>query len=114
MGKKENETPKSFRLSISLAALGDLDEITDFIAYVNRQLLNAVKVGDVIFDTIEKIRKNPFAYKECEAIRTKTKIYRQAVCMSWLIIYKIMKSEFVFLELFMVPGNLRWLRNLEK
>jgi hypothetical protein len=43
MGKKENETPKSFRLSISLPALNDLDEITDFIRYVNGQPLNAVK-----------------------------------------------------------------------
>ena len=48
MGKKENEAPKSFRLSISLPALNDLDEITDFIAYVNGQPLNAVKVGDAI------------------------------------------------------------------
>ena len=93
MGKKENEAPKSFRLSISLPALSDIDEITNFIAYVNGQPLNAVKVGDAIFDAIEKIRKNPYAYKECEAIPTKTKIYRQAVCMSWLIIYKIMKNE---------------------
>ncbi len=46
MGKKENETPKSFRLSISLAALNELDEIIDFIIYVNQQPLNAVKVGD--------------------------------------------------------------------
>lgn len=79
MGKKENETPKPFRLSISLAALNDIDEITDFIAYVNGQPLNAIKVGDAIFDTIEKIRKNAFAYKECEAIPTRTKIYRQAI-----------------------------------
>ena len=93
MGKKEIETPKSFRLSISLPALNDFDEITDFIAYVNRQPLNARKVGDAIFDTIDKIRKSPFTYKECKAIPTKTKMYRQAVCMSWLIIYKIMKNE---------------------
>jgi plasmid stabilization system protein ParE len=59
MGKKENETPKSFRLSISLSALNDLDEITDFITYVNEQPLNAVKVGDAIFTAIDKIRKNP-------------------------------------------------------
>lgn len=93
MGKKESETPKPFRLSISLPALNDLDEITDFIAYVNAQPLNAVKAGDAIFDTIEKIRKAPFAYKKCEAIFAKTKTHHQAVCLSWRIIYKIMKSE---------------------
>lgn len=37
MGKKENETSKSFRLTISLSALNDLNEITDFITYVNEQ-----------------------------------------------------------------------------
>lgn len=93
MDKKENETPRSFRLSISLPALNDFDEIIDFITYVNGQPLNAVKVGDAIFKAIDKIREHPFVYKECEAIPTKSKIYRQAVCMSWLIIYKIIKNE---------------------
>src|SRR5690348_9827868 len=93
MGKKEKQTSSSFRLSISLAALNDFDEITDFIAYVNKQPMNAIKVGDAIFKAIDKIRENPFVYKECEAIPTKTKMYRQAVCLSWLIIYKVMKNE---------------------
>jgi len=93
MGKKEKETSSSFRLSISLSALTDFDGITDFIAYVNEQPMNAIKVGDAIFKAIDKIRENPFVYQECEAIPTKTKIYRQAVCLLWLIIYKIMKNE---------------------
>src|SRR4051794_30727887 len=93
MGKKEKEARGSFTLSISLAALNDFDEITDFITYVNGQPLNAIKVGNAIFEVIGKIKENPFAYKECEAIQTKTRMYRQAVCMSWLIIYKIMKNE---------------------
>jgi len=93
MDKKEKENSASFRLSILLPALNDIDEITDFIAYVHGEPLNAIKVGDTIFDTIEKIRKDPCAYKVCDAIPAKTKIYRQAVCMSWLIIYKIIKNE---------------------
>src|SRR3712207_8408116 len=43
-----------------------IDNITDFIANNNQQPLNAAKVADAIFETIDKIAENPFAYKECE------------------------------------------------
>jgi hypothetical protein len=73
-------------------------------------------VGDAIFGTIEKIRKNPFAYKEYGAIPTKTKMYHRAVCMSWLIIYKIMKSEIRVLGIIhsaRKPGLIKKLRKVK-
>jgi hypothetical protein len=73
MGKKENETSKSFRLSISLAALNDFDEITDCIAYVNGQPLNAIKVGDAIFKAMDKIRENPLFTKSAKQFLQKLK-----------------------------------------
>jgi len=77
--------------------LQNIDEITGYITFINREPLNAVKVGDELFNTISRIGQHPYAFKECDEIKTKTKIYRRAVCLSWLIIYKIIKTEIIIL-----------------
>jgi hypothetical protein len=41
------------------------------------------------FDVIDRIVVNPLAFRECEELRTKAKIYRRALCSSWQIIYRI-------------------------
>jgi len=97
MGNAKGETPKTYSLRITEYALKNLDEITGYIAYVNHQPLNAIRVGDKVYETIAKIEKNPFSYRECEEIQTKTKIYRKAVCMSWLIIYKVTDLNIIIL-----------------
>ena len=93
MGKQKKATAKTWKITLSTNALQNIDEITGYIAFINHQPLNAIKVGDRIFATFNKISSNPFAFKECEELSTKTKIYRQAVCLSWLIIYKIADAE---------------------
>jgi plasmid stabilization system protein ParE len=73
-------------------------------------------VGDRIFETIEQIRKNPLAFKECEALPTPEKIYRQAICMSWLIIFRIKKSEIVILGIIhgsRNPSRLKKIRRIK-
>ena len=97
MGKKEKTTTQARKIRILHEAYKDIDNITDFIADDNQQPLNAIKVGETIFTSIERIENNPFVYKECEQLTTKTKIYRQASCLSWLIIYKITATEIVIL-----------------
>jgi len=97
MGKQKEEAAASRRLRVSLNALENLDEITTYIAIKKKQPLNAVKVGDAIFKAIEDINRSPFAYKECEALPTKARVYRRAVCLSWLIIYKLTNTEIVIL-----------------
>jgi plasmid stabilization system protein ParE len=52
------------------------------------QPLNAIKVGDGIQKTMNKIILNPTIYSECENIPTKSKIYREASYKSWLIVFK--------------------------
>ena len=76
MGSAKGETPKTYTLRITENALQNINEITGYIAYVKHQPINAIRVGDKIFETIEKIEKNPLSYRECEEIQTKTKIYR--------------------------------------
>jgi plasmid stabilization system protein ParE len=92
MGDKKKTTPKTYQVRISLNALQNIDEITGYIAFINQQPLNAIKVGDSIFETIGCIANNPFAFKECEEIPTKTKMYRRAHCLSWSIIYRMIKD----------------------
>jgi len=61
--------------------------------------LNAIHVGEQIYRTIDRIGKNPFAFRECEEIPTPNKIYRKAVCLSWMIIYRINTDEVVILDI---------------
>jgi len=97
MGITKEKAPKTYTLRVTENALQNIDDITGYIAYIKQQPLNAIRVGDRIFETIDRIEQNPLAFRECEEIQTKTKIYRKAVCMSWLIIYKIKASEIVVL-----------------
>ena len=97
MGNTKGKASKAYSLRISEGALQNIDDITGYIAYIKHQPLNAIRVGDKIFEKIARIERNPHAFKECEEIPTKTKIYRKAVCMSWNIIYKIKASEIVIL-----------------
>jgi len=97
MGNTKEKAPKAYSLRITENALQNIDDITGYIAYIKHQPLNAIRIGDKIFETIDRIEQNPLVFRECEEIPTKTKIYRKAVCMSWLIIYKIKASEIVVL-----------------
>jgi plasmid stabilization system protein ParE len=97
MGRKEKATPETYQVRISTNALQNIDEITGYIAFINHQPLNAIKVGDAIFATIDRIAANPYAFKECAEIPTKTKMYRKAACYSWTIVFKITASEIVVL-----------------
>jgi plasmid stabilization system protein ParE len=97
MGRTKEEAPKTYSLRITEHALQNIDEITGYIAFIRHEPLNALKLGDKIFNVIDNIEKNPFSYRECEEIPTSGKIYRKAVCLSWLIIYKIKPEEVVIL-----------------
>ena len=97
MGNTKEKAPKAYSLRVSDNALQNIDDITGYIAYIKHQPLNAIRVGDKLFETIDRIERNPLTFRECEEILTKTKIYRKAVCMSWLIIYKIKSTEIVIL-----------------
>ena len=114
MDKKEEAVTQARKVRILNKAFGDIDEITDFIAINNQQPLNAIKVTEAIFDTIKKIEQSPFAYKECGQIPTKTKIYRQAKCFSWLIIFKISKAEILILGVIHGARNPKKIKKLRK
>ena len=75
---------------------------------------NRHPVGDKIFQTIDRIEKNPLAFRECWEIPTKTKVYRQAVCMSWLIIYRVKGAQIVILGIIHSSRKPSRIRSLKK
>ncbi len=97
MDQQEKTASKTYQVSISSNALQNFDEITGYLAFINHQPINAIKIGDAIFECFEKIGRNPHVFKECEELRTKSKIYRRAVCLSWIIIFKISGLQVIVL-----------------
>jgi len=97
MENKKKPVTKKYSVRVTLNAIRNIDEITGYIAFINRQPANAILVGDAIYDTIDRIERYPLAFKECEEISTKSKMYRRAICLSWLVIYKITRDEIIIL-----------------
>ena len=114
MGSTKEKAPKAYSLRVTGNALQNIDDITGYIAYIKHQPLNAIRVGDKIFEAIDRIEQNPLGFRECEEIPTKTKIYRKAVCMSWNIIYKIKASEIVVLGIIHGSRRASKIRKLKK
>ncbi len=117
MGQKKEAPATSHPVRVSQNAIKNINEITGYIGSIKKQPLNAIKVGDAIFDMISHIGENPFVYRECEELPTKTKMYRRVVCFSWLIIYKITLTEVVILGVVhgsRRPTNFKRLKKIEK
>ncbi len=97
MGSKKTSNTKSYEIRVTENANKDFDEITDYIEFVNFQPSNAIMVGESIIFSISKILANPHSYKECKYLPTKIKMYRQTLCLSWNIFYRIRDYEIVIL-----------------
>lgn len=97
MGRKKVEDSKQYTLDISENYFQNLEEIVDYIAFEKHQPLNAIKIGNGINKTMNKIIENPLIYSECENIPTKSKIYREATYKTWLIVFKIKNHHITIL-----------------
>ena len=97
MGRQKSFDTKKYSVNLSSNALRNIDEITGYIAFIEHQPANAIKVGDVILETISRIEQHPYAFKECNELKTKSKMYRSAICASWHIIYKIISTNITIL-----------------
>lgn len=116
MGKAKKTASETRKIRVHNNALHEIAEIINYIGIINNQPLNAIKVNLVIEETITKIGRNPFAFKECDEIPTKTKMYRKAVCSSWVIIYKITDMEIIILAVIHVarrPSKISVVRKLK-
>jgi plasmid stabilization system protein ParE len=89
VGKKA-ATEQKYQVKVSDNALRN-------ITFINGEPYNAIKVGDAIFATIARIEQHPFAFRECDELKTKRKIYRRAICLSWLVIYRVVQTDILVL-----------------
>jgi plasmid stabilization system protein ParE len=53
MGHQKKTAATTYEVRISTNALQNIDEITGYIAFVNQQPLNAVKVGDALYGALD-------------------------------------------------------------
>ncbi len=116
MGKSQKTTTAHRQIRISNQALQNINEAIGYIAFVAHAPKTAVKVGDVVFATIDRIAKNPLAFKECEELPTKARMYRRALCYSWVLIYRVTESEIIILGLIHAarrPSAIRKLRRIK-
>jgi plasmid stabilization system protein ParE len=116
MDKQAKATPATYQVRLSQNAEKNIDEITGYIAFIKHQPLNAIRVGDAFFTAIRVIEKNPYAFKECSFIPTKSKMYRQKLCMSWYIVYKIVDIEVIILGIIHAsrkPSKIKALRKIK-
>lgn len=74
MGNTKEKAPKTYSLRVTENALQNIDDITGYIAYIKHQPLNAIRVGDKIFETIDRIELNPLAFRECEEYNSPRKL----------------------------------------
>jgi plasmid stabilization system protein ParE len=116
MGRSEEDIKKAYALRITENAFQNINEITGYIAFVNHEPLNAIRVGDELFKTIDKIHINPTIFPECQEIPTINKIYRKAICIAWLIIFKIRPFEIVILGIIHQhrrPSSIKGIRKVQ-
>ncbi len=62
MGAKESRSSKTYTLAITQNYYHNLTQIVDYIAFVNKQPTNALKIADGINRTLHKIMRNPLMY----------------------------------------------------
>lgn len=114
MEKQDETAAKTYQVNVSVNALQNIDEITGYIAFINQQPLNAIKVGDALLAAIENIGNYPTAYKECEELPTKSKMYRKAICLSWTIVFRIKGPEVVILGIIHTARRPAFIKTLKK
>ncbi len=116
MGNQTQSATETYKVRLSENALKNIDEIAEYIAVINDQPGNAIKVGDSFYESLDRIKKRPFAYKECPLIPTKSKMYRQKACFKWNIVYRVTGLEIVILGIIhsaRKPSKIKALRRIK-
>ena len=55
MDKTKEVAPKTYSLRITEHAIQNLDNITGYIAYIRHEPLNAIRIGDELLKTVDRI-----------------------------------------------------------
>jgi plasmid stabilization system protein ParE len=114
MGSKKKAVIKTYTVSFSTLAKRRKYQIEDHISLIQDQPLNAVKVGDAFNKVFDRIASNPFLFKPCEELPSPDNIFRKATCLSWYVIYQIIESEVVILDIIHHSQNPSKLNRLDE
>lgn len=57
MAKQKKTIATTRQIRVSVNAVQNINEITGYIAFVNHQPLNAIKVGDALFSLFDRIQQ---------------------------------------------------------
>lgn len=76
--------------------------------------MNAIRAGNAIDATIQRIAQTPTAFREFAEIPTVSKIYRRAVCLSWSIVFRIKNAEVLILGIIHTASRSSRLKALRK
>lgn len=58
MGGAKKQAPETYSLRVTKNALQNINDITGYIAFIKHKPLTAIRVGDKIFKTINRIEKS--------------------------------------------------------
>ena len=114
MVRTKGKAEETYQIRLTRQTQRSINQIVGYIAHIMHEPQNAIRVGNEIFLTIERIGKNPFIFRECEEMQTENKIYRKAVCLSWLIIYRINNGEVLILDILHGSRNPQRIKRLDK
>ena len=60
MGRQKKAAPKAYQVRISANTLHNIDEITGYLAFINHQPINAIRVGDAFLELSIAPEGHPF------------------------------------------------------
>jgi hypothetical protein len=77
MGKQKETSQKIYKISLSAFALKNIHEITGYIAFINHEPLNSIRVGDAIFATLDLVLISISTMSDPNSIRLNS---RKSIC----------------------------------
>ncbi len=76
-------------------------------------VLKAKQYRANILYSVENLKYWPFIHSECRFLRTKTKIYRNIVFESHLVIYRILQAEIHVLDIIHTASSIAKIRSIK-
>ena len=100
MDKQADATATTYQIRLSENAIQNIDEITGYIAFINHQPMNVIKVGDAFFEAIGKIQQNPYAYKDASLSQQSQRCTVKNFVSAGTLFIKLLQCKLLYWVLF--------------
>ena len=78
-----------YKVTISNAAEGDLDEIISYIATVLANPQAAASLADKIAACCDDLSRTPYMYSQCQSLRLQALGYRRVSIQNYIMVYRV-------------------------